>query len=122
VWASPFTLIDRLARLAVPAQLAAARADLAAGRDPHFFRRNLAGVGLNFLAGLAALMIAVPVNMFFLKFMAAFAPPLFLSALSAAFTFIPFLGLFGMAVFIESKTLTHYLGGLLASLLALSAI
>ncbi len=45
-----------------------------------------------------------------------------LEILAASFGFIPFLGLFGMAVFLEAKTLTHYLGGILAGLLVLSAI
>ncbi len=60
--------------------------------------------------------------MFFLKLAAYLAPPALAASLSAVFTFIPFLGLFGMAVFIEAKTVTHYLGGILAGLLVLSAI
>lgn len=122
VWVKVFTALDKITRLAVPRQLEAVRADLAAGREPHFFRRNIVGLGLNFVAGLAALLLAVPANMFFLKFVAIFMPPAFLASLGRAFGFIPFLGLFGMAVFLEAKTLTHYLGGLLAGLLVLSAI
>lgn len=122
LWARLFSLLDIVARALVPPQIAAARADLEAGREPHFFRRNLLGVGVNFLAGLLALSLAVPLNIFFLKLMGAVASLDFLLALSTMFSFIPFLGLFGMAVFLETKTLTHYLGGLLAGLLVLSAI
>ncbi|UQZ88515.1 hypothetical protein C4J81_04560 [Deltaproteobacteria bacterium Smac51] len=122
VWARAFIVIDRIARKAAPSQVAGAWADLAAGRDPHFFRRNLIGVGVNYLAAVVCLLVAVLVNMFLLKLVAMAAPQAVLVNLGFTFTFIPFLGLFGMAVFIESKTVTHYLGGLLASLLVLSAI
>ncbi len=122
VWAKIFTLADLAARLAVPKQVEAARADLMAGREPHFFRRNFMGVIINFAGGLLALLIAVPANMFFLKLMAMFAPAGLLEILAASFGFIPFLGLFGMAVLCETKALTHYFAGLLAGLLVLSAI
>ncbi len=122
LWARAFTFIEPFNRRLVGPRLAQARADLAEGRDPQFFRRNLLGLGSTFLTSLLALAAAVAVNTLLLHLAVRLAPEMVLLNLRFLFTFVPFLGLLGMAVFLEARTFTFYLGGLLASLLALSAV
>ncbi len=121
LWARVFTLIDTLGRRLAPAQVDQARADLAAGRDPRFFSRNLRGLWIALGLSLAGLLAAAAVNSLLLGLAVRLAPDLVLLNLGFLFAVIPFLGLLGMAVFLEAKTLNLYLYGLLASLLALSA-
>lgn len=121
-WARAFTLIDTVGRRLVPAELEKARADLAAGRDPRFFSRNLRGLWIALGLSLGALLVAVLVNGLLLHLAVRLAPDLVLLNLGFLFAVIPFLGLLGMAVFLEAKTLNLYFYGLLASLLALSAV
>ena len=121
-WAWAFTWIDKISRRLVPPQLAQARADLAEGRDPQFFRRNLYGLWSTLGFSLLALGLAVAGNSGLLNLVVRLAPDIVLLNLDSLFTFIPFLGLLGMAVFLETKTVNFYIGGLLASLLALSAV
>ncbi len=121
-WARAFTVIDRITRrLALP-QVARARADLEAGREPRLFRRNLNGLWTTLGCSLAALAAAVTVNGFLLRAVMRLAPETVLLNLGALFTFIPFLGLLGLAVFLDFKAVNFYIYGLLASLLALSAV
>lgn len=117
-WAWAFTLIDKICRRFAGAQVSAARQALAAGLEPDFFRRNISGVWVTFACSLVAILAAVSVNTAILYLVVDLAPDI----LTFLFAFIPFLGLLGMAVFLESRTFTFYLWGLLASLLALSAV
>ena len=122
LWAWAFTFIDQGVRRLVPRQLAAAEADLAAGRDPRFFSRNFSGLIFTFLLSIAALALAVESNILLLNLAARWGSGPVLFNLGFLFTFVPFLGLLAMAVFLETKTLGFYFAGLLASLLALSAV
>ena len=123
LWAQVFTIIDKFCRKLAPAQLAAIRADLAEGREPRLFQRNLYGLWWTLLFSIGCIMAATAVNGLLLGFMARLAPEFMLINLGFLFTFIPFLGLLGMAVgFLESKNVMIYFGGLLAGLLVLSAV
>ena len=123
LWAWGFTAIDKYSRKLVPRQLAAVRADLQEGREPRLFQRNLCGLGWTLLFSLVGITAAVAVNGLMLGLMARLAPEIVLINLRFLFTFIPFLGLLGMAVgFLESKNIMIYFGGLLVGLLVLSAV
>lgn len=122
-WAKAFTFIDKGARRLVIPQLAQARADLAQGRDPRFFQRNLLGVLTTLIFSLAAVAAAVAVNSFLLKLVLRLTPEFVLNSLEFIYNLIPFLGLLGMAVaYLEKSTFTFYLVSLLVSLLTISAV
>lgn len=121
-WAWAFTFIDRLCRLVAGSKAAEAMLALAAGEDPQFFSRNLVGLWVTFGCSLAGIIAAVAVNTALLHLAAVLAPDILLLNLNFLFTFIQFLGLLGMAVFLESKIFTFYLGALIASLMAISAV
>ena len=122
LWARGFTIIDRYSRQLAPRQLAAIRADLDAGREPHLFQRNLCGLWWTLLFTVIGITAAVMVNSLMLGLMTSLAEIVLIN-LSFLFTFIPFLGLLGMAVgFLESKNIMIYFGGLLVGLLVLSAV
>lgn len=121
-WARAFMILDIINRNQATRQVARARARLAAGSNPHFFFRNLKGGLATFICSLGALMIAVMINSLLLRATLWLIPDFVLSNFGIIFTFIPFLGLLGMAVFLESKTINLYFYGLLASLLALTAV
>ncbi|MDR2946871.1 MAG: PTS sugar transporter subunit IIC [Candidatus Adiutrix sp.] len=125
LWAQAFTLIDKACRGLAPRRLAAIRADLEAGREPRLFRRNLAGLWWALAFSLVAITVAVAVNSQLLGLMArwAAAAGIVFVNLGFLFTFIPFLGLLGMAVgSLESKNVMIYFAGLLVGLLVLSAV
>ena len=122
-WAKAFTIVDKGARRLVLPQLAQARADLALGRDPRFFQRNLLGVFTTLAFSLAAVAVAVGVNSLLLKMVLRLTPEFVLTSLEFIYNLIPFLGLLGMAVaYLERNTFTFYLASLLVSLLAISAV
>ena len=121
VWAILFTFLDQAERALARPRLTRALTDLAEGRDPLFFRRNLYGLGVTLGLSLAALTLAVLVNTLFLRLVVRLASDALLMNLRVLFTFIPFLGLLGMAVSLDKKTFNYFLGGILASLLTLSA-
>ena len=122
VWAKALGLIDLGCRRLIPPILARARADLAGDREPHFLRRNLYGLLVNLALSGAALTIAALINIQAIRAAVNLAPQIVLMNLGFIFRFLPFMGLLGMAVFLESRSFPFYLGGLLASLLALSAV
>jgi PTS system mannose-specific IIC component len=122
VWAKAMGLIDLGCRRLIPPVLARVRADLAGDREPRFMRRNLWGLFVNLVLSGAALAVAVLINIHIIKAAVVLAPGVLLFNLGFIFKFLPFVGLLGMAVFLESRTFPFYLGGLLASLLALSAV
>jgi fructoselysine and glucoselysine-specific PTS system IIC component len=122
VWAKAMGLIDLGCRRLIPPVLAQARADLAGDREPHFLRRNLYGLFANLILSGAVLAAAAFMNMQFIKAAVSLTPQAVLMNLGFLFNVLPFMGLLGMAVFLESRSFPFYLGGLLASLLALSAV
>jgi mannose/fructose/N-acetylgalactosamine-specific phosphotransferase system component IIC len=122
IWAKAMALVDIICRRLMPPILARIRADLAGGREPHFLRRNLYGLFINLALSGAVLAVAVFVNIEVVRAAVSFASPAVLLNLGFIFKFIPFVGLLGMAVFLEYRSFPFYLGGLLASLLALSAV
>ena len=122
VWAKAMGLIDLAGRRLVPPVLARARADLAGDGEPHFLRRNLYGLFVNLALSGAVLAAAALINLRVIRMAVAFTPQTVLLNLGFIFKFLPFMGLLGMAVFLESRSFPFYLGGLLASLLALSAV
>lgn len=121
-WAWAFSFIDSVCRLLAGRQAAEAKADLAAGRDPKFFSRNLLGLWVTFGCSLAAVVAAVAVNTAILHLVAVLAPDILLLNLTFLFTFIQFLGLLGMAVFLEAKIFAYYLVAMVASLMAITAV
>ncbi|KXS56256.1 MAG: hypothetical protein AMR96_03680 [Candidatus Adiutrix intracellularis] len=121
-WAKYMSFIDQLTRRMVLLPLARVKVDLAADRDPCFFRRNFYGLLVSLLFSLLALAVVVYVNVNLLRLVVQLAPHIILLNLGFLFTLIPFIGLIGMAVFLETKIFSFYLGGLLASLMALSAV
>jgi hypothetical protein len=114
--------LDLGGRRLFPPVLARVRADLAGDREPHFMRRNLYGLLVNLALSGAALTIAVLINIQVIRTAVSLAPQIVLMNLGFLFRFLPFMGLLGMALFLESRSFPFYLGGLLASLLALSAV
>ena len=122
LWAKALGAIDQAVRRLVPPVLARVRADLAQSLDPHFLRRNLYGLLLTLALAAAALAAAALINVQVIQAVIRLGPPALLLNLGFIFRLIPFMGLLGMAVFLEAKTFPYYLGGLLASLLALSAV
>jgi mannose/fructose/N-acetylgalactosamine-specific phosphotransferase system component IIC len=124
LWARAFMLIDTVSRRLAPAQLEAARADLAEGRDPRFFRRNLRGLWITLGLSLAALLLAVPVNSLLLHLVAdRLGPPDMVTLnLGVLFLAIPFLGLLGMAVFLEGQARLFYVCGIAVSVMTLAAV
>lgn len=120
-WARAFTVIDKICRSRVEQQLIQARARLEAGHNPDFFLRNLKGGLTTFFYSLVALLIAVGLNSLILYAALQLIPDFILFNSGFIFAFIPFLGLLGMAVFLEAKSFNLYLYSLLATLLALSA-
>ncbi len=121
-WAWAFTSIDKVCRYFAKNSLAEARARISNGQEPHFFMLNLRGLGLNFFFSALALVLAIVVNTVLLQLLAHFVPEMILLHFAAIYYFIPFLGLLGMAAFLERSVWPFFLYGLLASLLALSAI
>jgi len=121
-WAKAMGLIDLACRRLIPPVLARVRADLAGGREPRFTRRNLYGLLFNLLLSGAVLAAAAFINIQVIGAAASLAPRAVLENLGFIFKLLPFAGLLGMAVFLEARIFPFYLGGLLASLLALSAV
>lgn len=121
-WAKTFTYIDYYCRRLVICQLRGAEADLAAGRDPGFFARNFWGLIVHFGLSLLSLIVAVALNSILLQGIIRLSPEIVLLNLGFLYRLIPFMGLLGMAVFLEHKTFPFYLAGLGASLLAISAV
>jgi hypothetical protein len=115
-------MIELGCRRLIPPVLAQVRADLAGDREPHFMRRDLRGLFVSLVLSGAALAAAALINIHIIRAAASLAPGVVLFNLGFIFKFLPFVGLLGMAVFLESRTFPFYLGGLLASLLALSAV
>jgi mannose/fructose/N-acetylgalactosamine-specific phosphotransferase system component IIC len=122
VWAKAMGLIDLGCRRLIPPVLVRAQADLAGDREPHFMRRNIYGLLVNLALSGAVLALAALINIQVIRAAAGFAPGAVLFNLGFIFHLLPFVGLLGMAVFLESRVFPFYLGGLLASLLALSAV
>jgi len=122
VWAKVMGLIDLGGRRLVPGVLARTRAALAEGREPHFLRRNLGGLAITLVLSIAVLTLAAFLNLQFLRVVASFTPQALFLNLGFIFHLLPFAGLLGVAVFLDSKAFPFYLGGLAASLLALSAV
>ena len=122
VWAKAMSLIDLGCRRLIPPILALARADLDRGREPHFMRRNLYGLFFQLALSGAVLAVAAQINIQVIRAAVGLAPHDILTTLAFLFDILPFMGLLGMAVFLEPRSFPFYLGGLLASLLALSAV
>jgi len=122
VWAKAMNFIDLGCRRLIPPVLARARADLIGDREPHFMRRNLYGLFANLVLSGAVLAAAAFINIQFIRAAVNLTPQSVLTTLGFLFNVLPFMGLLGMAVFLESRAFPFYLGGLLASLLALSAV
>ena len=122
LWAKALAFLDLACRRLVPPTLARARADVAAGREPHFLRRNLHGLFITLGLSAAALAGASWLSAQAVETAIRLIPAGALANLGFIFGLAPFIGLVGMAVFLEARTFPFYLGGLLASLLALSAV
>ena len=122
VWAKAMGLIDLGCRRLIPSVLARARADLTGDREPHFMRRNLYGLLATLALAGTVLAGAAWINIRVIRAAVGLMPQTVLFNLGFTFKFLPFMGLLGMAVFLESRYFPFYLGGLLASLLALSAV
>ncbi|MDR2934385.1 MAG: PTS sugar transporter subunit IIC [Candidatus Adiutrix sp.] len=121
VWAKAMGLIDLVCRRLMPPILSRVRADLAGDREPHFMRRNLYGLFINLALSGAVLAAAAFINIQVVGAAVDFASRAVLLKLCFIFNLMPFVGLLGMAVFLEQRSFPFYLGGLLASLLALSS-
>ena len=122
VWAKAMGLIDFGCRRLMPQVLARTQADLAAGREPRFMRRNLRGLVVTLVLSAALLAAAAFLNIILIRVASGMAPQALLLHLGLIFNLLPFVGLLGMAVFLETRAFPFYLGGLAASLLALSAV
>lgn len=122
LWAWLFTFLDRLNRRLADRRQALVRADLAAGRDPQFFSRNLQGLWVTLAGNAVALAAAVTVNRLIFRLAVRLMPDQMLLKLGFLYEFIPFLGLLGMGVSLGTKNPYIYVGGMVASLLALSAV
>jgi mannose/fructose/N-acetylgalactosamine-specific phosphotransferase system component IIC len=122
VWAKAMGFVNLAGRRLVPPVLARVRADLDEGREPRFFQRNLYGLAVSLILSVAFLALTALINIQIIKAVMSFAPQAALLILDSIFKFLPFAGLLGMAVFLESRVFPFYLGGLLASLLALSTV
>lgn len=122
LWAWLFTYLDRFNRELADRRLALIRADLEAGRDPQFFSRNLQGLWLTLAGNLAALTVAVVVNGWLFQLALRLLPDQVLMALGFFYEFIPLLGLVGMGGAIGARNPGIYIGGIVASLLAISAV
>ena len=122
-WARIFTVIDTISRKVAVVQLNQALDRLEAGREPHLFWRNLRGLVVTLGCSLGALAVAALVTGFLLEFLMGLNYNVVLfNSFQFLFIFIPFLGLFGMAVFLDSKIMNLYVYGILAGLLALSTV
>lgn len=122
LWARLFTRLDRFNRRLADRRLALVRADLAAGREPQFFSRNLQGLWLTLAGNLAALTAAVIVNGWLFRLALRLLPDQALTSLGFLYEFIPLLGLVAMGGSIGAKNPGAYIGGIAASLLAMSAV
>lgn len=122
LWAWLFTFLDRFNRILADRRLALVRDDLAVGRDPQFFSRNLQGLWLTLAGNLAALTLAVFINGLIFRLAICLLPDQVLTALGFLYEIIPLLGLIGMGGAIGAKSPVIYISGLVASLLALSAV
>ena len=121
-WAKAMSLIDILGRRLASSLPARIQADLARGREPRFFTRNLYGLAVTLALSAAFLALAAAVNSLVIRLAVGLAPQAALFHLSFIFSLVPFIGLLGLAVFMEAKSFTFYLGGLLAGLLAFCAV
>ena len=121
-WAKVMGLIDFSCRRLMPKVLARIRADLTAGREPRFMRRNLRGLVVTLALSAAVLAAASFINIHLIRAAAALAPQTLLLNLGFIYNLLPFAGLLGLAVFLETRSFPFYMGGLAASLLALSAV
>jgi len=122
LWAWLFTYLDRFNRYLADRRLALVRADLSAGRDPQFFSRNLQGLWLTLAGNLAALTAAVIVNGWLFRLALRLLPDKALTALGFLYEFIPLLGLVVMGGSVMAKNPWVYIGGVVASLLAVSSV
>jgi mannose/fructose/N-acetylgalactosamine-specific phosphotransferase system component IIC len=122
IWAKAMGLIDLGCRRLMPPILDRVRADLVWDREPHFLRRNLYGLFMNLVLSGAALAAAAFINIQVVRAAVSLASQAVLLNLGFIFKLMPFVGLLGMAVFLERRFFPFYMGGLLASLLALSAV
>ena len=122
-WARVFTVIDKISRNVAVTQLNRALESLEANKEPHLFWRNLSGLGVTLVCSLGALAVAALVTGFCLQFFMGFnLSTVLFKSFHFLFIFIPFLGLLGMAVFLDSKIINLYIYGILAGLLALSTV
>jgi len=121
LWAWLFTFLDRLNRVLADRRVAQVRVDLESGHNPEFFNRNFQGVWLTLAGNLVALTAAVLINGLILRLVIRLTPDPVLVKLGFLYDFIPLLGLVGMGVSMGTKSPGLYIGGLLTSLLALSA-
>jgi mannose/fructose/N-acetylgalactosamine-specific phosphotransferase system component IIC len=121
-WAKAMGLIDLGCRRLAPKVLARVRADLGLGLEPRFMRRNLSGLVVTLVLSAAVLAAAALMNIQIIRAAVSLAPQALLLNLGSIFHLLPFVGLLGMAVFLEARAFPFYLGGLAASLLALSAV
>lgn len=122
LWAWLFTFLDRFNRACADRCVGLVQADLDAGSDPEFFRRNFQGVWQTLAGSLVALTAAVMVNSLILSLVIRLSPASVLVKFGFLYEFIPFLGLMGMGVSMGTKYPGLYIGGILTSLLALSAV
>ena len=122
VWAKAMNLIDHLCRRLTPKLLARVQAGLAAGREPPFMRLNLSGLALTLVLSAAVLSAAALLNIQVIRAAVCLAPQAMLMNLGFMFKLLPFAGLTGMAVFLETRDFPLYLGGLAAGLLVLGLV
>lgn len=122
LWAWLFTFLDRFNRALADRRVTLVQADLEAGLNPEFFSRNFQGVWLTLAGNLVALTTAVLINSLILRLVIHLSPASVLVKFGFLYEFIPFLGLLGMGVSMGTKCPGLYIGGLLTSLLALSAV
>ncbi|MDR1922393.1 MAG: PTS sugar transporter subunit IIC [Candidatus Adiutrix sp.] len=122
LWAKVFTSIDHVSRRLAPGQVMAAGRALAEGREPRFFARNSLGCVVVFAGATLLPAAAAAANLLLLNHIALMMPKMITVNLGVLFTFVPFVGLLIMAVSLPPRTAPYYLAGMLASLLAISAI
>ena len=83
----------------------------------NFFRQNIKGLFISFGLSIIALSLTVFINYELLSFLSYTLPISFYVAIKPLLSFIPFLGLIAMAVFMDKKYLYFYLAAIGAGVL-----